>query len=85
MSSLLLKAALVDKRAKSLHPVPFFNMAQKDATYFKIIWILTLWREKIKKKVTEDKTVDCLRIVRSLIFVFVFAICDNSSEELSVT
>jgi hypothetical protein len=40
-----------------LKPIPFLNMAQKAATFDKLIKILTLWREKLKKKVVVEQIV----------------------------
>jgi hypothetical protein len=56
-------------------PVPFFNVAEKAAIDFKQLRLQPS-KEKIKKKVTVDKTFDPLGTVRSLIFGF-FSVGDN--------
>jgi hypothetical protein len=57
------------EKQQRLKPVPFFNMAEKAAIYAKQL-ILQHCKEKIKKKVTVDKTVDPLGTVRNLVFGF---------------
>jgi hypothetical protein len=66
-----------DKRAKSLKPFPFLNMAQKAATYVKIILMLTLWREKLKKTSLWNKLFFSRGLLRALFWDF-FAVSDNS-------